>query len=181
MRIVAVISALAVAIAAHAAPLAAAPAGEIECITKDWTDAQFADVATTLMSTSERPSAAEQRGKALIVSRMNDCQRTNHWSEAAISTATEFAVSQMFVNITGNQIGREGGSTAVLDRYFLANRAAMIGLTEAPAIDALQLGPRLVEAGFAPANSRAYKTVSTYFSFLAMREAARDRFLKLDN
>ena len=181
MRILAVTSAIVLATAAHAAPLAAAPAGEIECITKDWTDAQYADVAITLMSKSDRPSVAHQRGKDLIVGRMNDCEQTNHWSELAIKTAIEFSVGQIFVQITGNQIAREGGSTAVLDRYFLANRAVMVGLTDGPAIDALQLGPRLVEAGFAPANSRAYKTVSTYFSFLAMREAARDRFLKLDN
>ena len=181
MRILAGFSAVVLAIAAQAAPLAAAPAGEIECIAKDWTDAQFADVAATLMSKSERLSVAGERGKDLIVGRMNYCQRTNHWSEAAMNTASEFAVSRMFLSITGNQIGREGGSTAVLDRHFLANRAVMIGLIDAPAIDRLALGPRLAEEGFAPANSPAYTLVSAYFCFLAMREQARDKFLKLAN
>ncbi len=179
MQIRTVISAFLLATAAHAAPLAAAPTGEIECITRDWSDAQIADVAMALMSKSERPSASEQRGQDLIVERMNACQQNNHWSEAANSVAIEFASAQIFVKIVGEQTAREGGSIAVLDRYFLANRAAMIGLTEIRAIDALQLEPRLMEQGFAPANSPAYKLVSTYVSFLAMRERARDRFLKL--
>ena len=181
MRNLTAISAIVLAAVANAAPLAAAPAGEIECIIKDWTEAQYADVYAGLFNKSGPPSAAEQRGTGLLTGRITECAQANHWSEGAISAAMSYSSAQIFVQIVGNQIAREGGSTAVLDHHFSANRAEMIGLTEIPQIDVLQLGPRLVEEGFAPANSPAYKSVSIYFCFLALREQARELFLEHDS
>lgn len=166
---------LAVAISLYAG-VAHANADEIDCVTDQWSDADYSEVAHALSSDVANAPVKNSQPPPVVTTTMVNCMKQYDWNDAQTDIAMRYSMIKPLIKLMPAMILDAGGTVSIIDSFYDQNRAQLVLFaSDDPRMMALaKIG--LKALGYPVDNAKAFDQATAYIGTRIVLDHLRDDF-----